>query len=420
MKYGGSFAKGFAGGISQGWGMGQQVLQWKERKAAQKKIDDSAAEFKANSMELARRYDADRADGTITQEEYSDSVSWAIPLGNELSDRLDKLYKNFRGLTREQIDMELEDIDAFYNLSKDLDFSNMEQMRTFGTNLKQQKAKTQWDSILKSVEGRRAEPTVELEKYPTLAEFQEKYGEEAPYEYDKEGFIRPKYKAPVSPAAMTDYQRKRANIQASTTLSKEEKDRGIYKLDTGLDIRKNDTESDFTTTEGKRTADFGLTQMFGYTTPDGIKIAGIVPARLATQLSLGRKATEAEKEAVMFDWNARKAVTQKMGGKMAVEYIEGILNQLFGEIRPEEVVPESALDKARKYIEKTFGGEEAPTEGVPTVTPKVPTVPAYGKEAMIPTMSKEELKKALETTDPSDPLYEALYNEAVKKGYITP
>ena len=50
-------------------------------------------------------------------------------------------------------------------------------------------------------------------------------------------------------------------------------------------------------------------------------------------------------------------------------------------------------------LETTFGGEEPPTEEVPTVTPEAPAVSAYGKEAMVPMMSKEEVRKALSETE---------------------
>ncbi|TET08523.1 MAG: hypothetical protein E3J83_03535 [Candidatus Atribacteria bacterium] len=152
MKYPGSWAKGFAGGLPQGFGMGQQILEWKERKAAQKKIDDAAAEFKTNSMELARKFDLARANGDISVQEYSDGIAWAIPLGHEITDRLEKIYTNFRNMTSEQINMELDNIDAFWNLSKDLDFSNIPAMKAFGSNLTNEKAKIQWQSRINMAE----------------------------------------------------------------------------------------------------------------------------------------------------------------------------------------------------------------------------------------------------------------------------
>jgi len=34
-------------------------------------------------------------------------------------------------------------------------------------------------------------------------------------------------------------------------------------------------------------------------------------------------------------------------------------------------------------------------------------------------MTKKELENAIKGLDPSDPMYKLLYNEAVKRGYIT-
>ena len=420
MKMTGAFGQGIVSGFQTGWGMVDDLKKQKEAKDA---ITKSAEQYKTNMMSYANQMDTIWKDGTITDIEHRDTMGLVMTLGKDFVEQYNAVYKDYKTTNLETTKRQLEEVEAAYEIYADFDFQNPEEFKQaldlLESRTKSEDVKAKIDYIRKSIETRQPKEKLEVERYASLAEFQKVYGEEVAWEYDKEGYIRQKPTTPITPAALTDYQRKRANIQASTTLSKEEKERGIYKLDTGLDIDKNDTENDFTTTEGKRTADFGLTQMFGYTTPDGIKIAGIVPSRLATQLSLGRKATEAEKEVVMFDWNARKAVTQKMGGKMVVEYIEGILNQLFGETKPEDVVPESDIGKAIKYIKETLSGEEPPVEEAPVETPvsETPTVPAYGKEALVPTMTKEEVRKALSETDPSDPLYAILYERAIKEGW---
>ena len=150
----GYWTKGFAstfdpvGAINLG-------LQWKERKKAQKKIDDAVEQLKLNSTALASKFDSDRADGSITQQEYSNAVVWALPLGDEIMGRVEKLYSGFRQLTQEQIDNELGEIDAFYNLSENLNFSNLEEMKSFRSNLTQEKAKTKWELIIKTIERRK-------------------------------------------------------------------------------------------------------------------------------------------------------------------------------------------------------------------------------------------------------------------------
>ncbi|MEA2015507.1 MAG: hypothetical protein U9O59_02125, partial [Actinomycetota bacterium] len=156
-KYGGSWAKGFAstfdpiGGINLG-------LQWKQKKAKQKKIDDAMEQIKINSMELAAKFDRARADGTIDQQEYGDAISWAIPLGKEIMGKTKELYSNYQDMTPDQLQTELDNIYAVLDFSKDLDFANIEEMKAFGNKLTQPEAKMQWDLIIKSIEKRKAQP----------------------------------------------------------------------------------------------------------------------------------------------------------------------------------------------------------------------------------------------------------------------
>ena len=170
-KYGGSWAKGFAstfdpvGGINLG-------LQWKEKKAAKKKIDDAVEQLKTDSVELATMFDNARADGKITQQEHGDAAAWALPLGKEMMGRVNDLYSNFPDMTPDQLKIELENIDAMFKFSEELDFTNLEQMKEFGSKLTQTDAKMQWDLVVKSIEGREIpkEPAEEA-KEPTISDY---------------------------------------------------------------------------------------------------------------------------------------------------------------------------------------------------------------------------------------------------------
>ena len=167
-KYGGSWAEGFAstfdpiGGINLG-------LQWKEKKAAKKKIDDAVEQLKINSMELAAKFDAARANGSIDQQEYGDAMAWAIPLGKEITGKVNDLYTNYQSMTPDQLKTELGNIDAMFKFSEELDFTNLEQMKEFGSKLTQTDAKMQWDLIIKSIEGR--EKPVAETKEPTISDY---------------------------------------------------------------------------------------------------------------------------------------------------------------------------------------------------------------------------------------------------------
>ena len=423
MKYGGSWASGFAKTFSQAPSMFLKGMEWGERRKEKKLIEDAQEEMKANAIKYATKFDAAYKDGIITPAERSDMVSYAQVLGDEFSKQWAAFDKGYVKMEEEQIKAGIEEIDSSLQLYLDFDIKDT---TTLLENLEKIKSETRYDSVrakadyaIRTIKQRTATPQVE--RYATLEEFHGKYKEGAAYEHDKEGYIVPKFVSGGG-TTITDYQRKRKAIEENPNLSKAQKFRGLYKLDTGIDIGEvNDTEDDFTTAEGKRTLDLAFTTSFGYTTPDGTKIAGIVPSRLARQLSMGRKATEEEKEEVLYDWNLRKATTLKLGGKMAVKAVEDVLNQLFRETKPADVVTGSVLDKANKYIDKILGREGAPTEGTPQPEVIKPEIDINSKMALIPTLTNDELKKqanAAAQEDTSSELYAALYEECKKRGLI--
>ena len=422
IDFSGYGMRGLAKGIQTGFSMGMQAKEWKWKKDQQKKIDDAKEKAALEFSQIGEKFQQAYADGTMSQQEYLDLSQFATSLGSEAYDIFQKMDKGVKAHNSSMVDTEVEELEALIEMCKATDTWDLAAFDDITKNYQSPKAIAQRDFLRQTIQARDLAATdeSEVEKYATLEELQDKYGEDVAYEYDDEGYLRPKYVAPKDPKALSDYQRKRQNIMDNKNISETQRKIGIFKLDSGIDLTKNDTNGDFTSTEGKRTADFAFTQLFGYTTPDGIKIAGIVPANLARVLSLGRKATEAEREQIMFDWKARKNVVRKMGGLMAVEAIESILDQLLRETKPDEVVEDTLLDKAQKYIEEIFGGTDVP-EGVEAPeSPEEPPKMDYGsKSAQIPLMSKAEVKAAMEKTDPSDPLYKELYDRAVKEGWIT-
>jgi len=157
MKYSGSWAKGFAGAFDPVGGI-NLGLQWKEKKKAQKKIDDAIEQLKINSSTLAAKFDAARADKLISQEEYGDAMAWAIPLGKEIMGKTKELYSNYQNMTSDQLQTEIDNINAILDYSAELDFANIEEMKAFGNKLTQPGAKMQWDLIIKSIKKRKAAP----------------------------------------------------------------------------------------------------------------------------------------------------------------------------------------------------------------------------------------------------------------------
>lgn len=435
-NYKGSWLKGFAstfdplGGLS--WG-----LQWKEKKKAQKKIDDAIEQLKINSMELATKFDKARADGTITQQEYGDAMSWAIPLGKEFIGRVNDLYTNYQDMTPDQLQIELDNIDAMFKFSKELDFTNLEQMKEFGSKLTQPDAKMQWNLVIKSIEGR--EKPEEPEVYKTVTEFQAKYGTETPYTFNVTagGYI-PKFKEPETKepdlTGAINYLKKFPNPtpeQFNSLRTGAEKYFNVDLADvTQESLEKITPEGEISAGE-KRTWDMASLVLFGSSDwVTGISKPGIISVMISNKLNMGQPLTDEEKSEVRNNYNMIK-------GTLPAEIINNVESQLkrYGipleeptveptpEITPEpepkkwwefwkgetkQTIP-PAPEKPEKHIIKSVTSEEIPT-------PKVPT---ESKEALIPLMTKKELEDAIKGLDPSDPMYKLLYDEAVKRGYIT-
>jgi len=99
-------------------------------------------------------------------------MSWALPLGKEIMGKTKELYSNYPNMTTDQLQTEIDNINAVLDFSKDLDFANIEEMKAFGNKLTQPNAKMQWDLIIKSIEKRKAPPEIFTsaeavrEKYP--------------------------------------------------------------------------------------------------------------------------------------------------------------------------------------------------------------------------------------------------------------
>jgi len=103
--------------------------------------------------------------------------------------------------------------------------------------------------------------------------------------------------------------------------------------------------------------------------------------------------------------------------------VEAILKQIGIDLneKPEVILPTGEQSQPKSKLDQWVENAKSNIEGIKdmftkeTPTPKLST---EQKEAMIPTMSNEELYNALKGLDPSDPIYKALYEEAVKRGLI--
>ena len=149
---------------------------------------------------------------------------------------------------------------------------------------------------------------------------------------------------------------------------------------------------------------------------------------ISNKLNMGQPLTDEEKAEVRNNYNTIK-------GTLPGEVISAVESQLkrYGiplvEPTPTITPTPTPEPEPKKWWEFWKEGTKPTTpEVTPEVTPgitptaeKIPTpkVPMGAKAALIPTMTKKELEDAIRGLDPSDPLYKLIYDEAVKRGYIT-
>jgi len=421
--YGGYFLQGLSGGLQQGFGMAQQVkeMKWKrEEKAKAKKAQDDFALKIGDIQTQAKQY----AEGGWTGIEVQDFSALMHMESPEVQNYFKELNTAIADGDKKRVDEWHGLIKEFGDSLVDLDYEHMEKaLNDYGANLKQPDAIKYFETYKKSrLISTEAQQKPQVERYASLEEFNKKYPVGTPFEHDKDGYVIPKYEKAPTAKAKNEYQQKLAHIENNPKLTKEEKFRAIYKIDTGIDIGEpNDTEDDFTTTEGARTLTNSNNRLFGYPTDMG-RVGGIIPASLVRHFAMGRMPTEAEEESVMAEYNLQRNDIKDLLGTKSVEYMDSILDQFFRIKKQEEVVEGSlfgdAINKAKENINRVFGGEKEPTEETTSTPIETPTVSSGNKEALVPTMSKEEVKKALQNTDPADPLYKVLYDRAVKEGWI--
>jgi len=172
---GDNMSNAFSSGFATGYGI---TSDWKRRKEAKAKIDKATEEMTFNSMELAKGYDKDRADGVITEQEYGDRISWAITISNEMMNNVQTLYTNSRNMSKEQLDKELVELDSLYNIYAATDYQDLTEIKERVNGFKFEKARNQGNfyiDILKNRQPKQEEP----EYFPNLPALKAKYGEKA-------------------------------------------------------------------------------------------------------------------------------------------------------------------------------------------------------------------------------------------------
>jgi len=171
----------------------------------------------------------------------------------------------------------------------------------------------------------------------------------------------------------------------------------------------------------KRTWDMASSVLFGSSDwVTGISKPGIISQSISGKLNMGQPLTKEENTEVRNNYNAIKGTLPDEIKSVIESQLKryGIpLEEPIATTEPVTTTPKQPgiIDKGVTAVKDWLGMKGTPEAGkIPT--PKVPT---GEKEALIPTMSNQELHDTLMNTDPSDPIYKSLYDEAVKRGLIT-
>lgn len=166
------------------------VSAWRQRKEGQDKIDKQVEEMKANTFQLGQSFDKDRADGVITDQEYNDRMSWAITVGNEMMNNVKTLYGDARKMSKEELNMELKNLDSLYNLYVDADYQDLDGIKELVSGFKYEKARFQGESYIKVLEGR-GQKESKAEMFKSFRECKEAYPNVEPKFDAKSGMYHP-------------------------------------------------------------------------------------------------------------------------------------------------------------------------------------------------------------------------------------
>ena len=417
--YGGYGLQALTQGFQSGFSMATQARQLKEQRLEKeelKKKKDALALVVGNIEGKASEY----SKGGWSNQEVGDFSALIHGSGVEIQGYFKGYLESIESGNKERIEEYKTLIDEFTKGLDDLDLSDIQKaVDAFSPNIKSEDGKKYLDvnTNMKRSLAQKAKPKVEV--FNNIEEFRVVHGN-VPFEYNDKGQLR----LPPTAAKLNEYQMKIRDIKDDKDLTDTEKKRGLYKIRTGLDIKVNNDEDDYTTVEGKRTADFGKQELFGYTAQDGILVAGLIPSRLVRTLSLGKPATQEEQDSVMYNWNARKEAVAKLGGAMAVEYIENIIGQMF-KITKEKEIPKGGLleDFFNSVKGENVTETEIETNDTPATAEEVlkPGLSVNQKLALMATLPDSELEKAAlqaAEDDIKSVLYKALYDMCKERGLI--
>ena len=427
-EYGGFFLKGLAGSLQ---GMPQRLYEIKWKKKQEDKLQKKQDELMEITSLYSRTAEELGADGWYSDDDFMKLNTIVITGGTEFQDIIKGTHNHIQGMKESQVEKDFELVDSFIEMSKgmnlkDLDES-LEKVRRF---VKSESALNKL-SAYENVSRRKHEIHPPVETFPTAGAVTGAYPE-AGFKYTEGGYV-PTFREPEEqPTEIDKMEETKKWLDSAYATGNAEyfnriaKEKGVpttfdtYKQEYKPEVSKEQgTEGEITAGQ-KRSWDMASSVMFGSSDwVTGISKPGIISQAISNKLNMGQVLTEDENTEIRNNYNAIKETLPNE----IKSVIESQL-QRYGislETPPEAPIPEltpeqpGLIQKGVTAVKDFLGMKGAPpTEEIPT-----PKVSPGAKEAMIPLMTKKELEDAIKGLDPSDPMYELLYDEAVKRGYIT-
>jgi len=428
-NYSGYFLKGLAGGLQTGVNLGTQIQEMQWQKAQRKKLEEKEAKIEESMSTIGNLFKQYGADSTYSDDEImqlNTALSAAVP---EVQAVWKDAVNAIQTMNKNKFEEDLQWFDLFISQAEGLNPGDVQGIFDMAKSRFQTDKAKNYFTAYEEIQKKKYKPAPETFTSPSGVT--EKYPE-AGYEYSAtaKGYV-PIYQKPTAPEKPTDTQVKLAEIDKLTFLTEERRNQ----------MKVNTLANDSATAEK-----VNAIRAAGGTDADileslGAGVQGVNPPKPSTPLVVrmvdpndvlfgtngimkdyinsGSQLGEEQKAEIRNNYNVIKPALSEETRKQVEDYLGQIgidvttpITEPISESTPEP--QPNILQKGISKVKDWLGMEGIPKTGE-TPTPKVPT---EIKEALIPTMTNDELYNALKGLDPSDPIYKALYDEAVKRGLI--
>jgi len=442
-KYGGFFLKGLATGL-QGLGtqIGEMKWQKKENERIQKEKDDLAESVSIFNKKIEDYY----ADGTLSDDEKLQLNTAYLASAYNVQEVIKGSYDAVMKMDKDTVENNLAYLKSYRESWGDLDFdlSTIPEIYDYYKGqMVGEKGKQMFiagDSLLKKQYEAKQEVVPEKPKigdYGTGLTYLKNIINVSPENWEtakkglenKFGFdysaITQEALREVGSEVYNLYntpEEVMSNVKAPaglTIVPERDSKTGKYYAKFSKETAPTPTPEGEITAGEKRSWDMASSVMFGSSDwVTGISKPGIISSMVSSKLNMGQPLTEEEKTEVRNNYNTIKEtlpdeiknIIESQLQRYGISLEAPAPAPIAPTPEPQPGVIQKGIDKVKGWL----GMEGIPKAGeIPT--PKVST---EGKEALIPTMTNDELYNALKGLDPSDPIYKALYDEAVKRGLI--